>query len=168
MLIILICSLWGVFFYHQEVITLQVRVSCGTQNTFSETWELKGLSSNIHLSGYVHIFKRTRSSETRKQCSFVREFCFGSFSNSSWSIPSHIFIVNGKHDWQKAMSWTPVLTESHRSLCILDAIAGKVCRLAENWNFAHTDHVLSSYKFNLLTIDILHLEARRWSCLKTE
>ena len=39
------------FFYHQEVITLQVRVSRGTQNTFSETWELKGLSSNIHLSG---------------------------------------------------------------------------------------------------------------------
>lgn len=86
---------------------------------FSETWELNGLSINIHLSGYVHIFKRTRSSETRKRCSFVREFCFGSFSDSSWSIPSLIFIVNGKHDWQKAMSWTPVLTESHRSACIL-------------------------------------------------
>ena len=100
MLIILIYSLWGViFFYHQEVITLQMRVSFGTQNTFSETWELKGLSINIHLSGYVHIFKRTRSSETRKRCSFVREFCFGSFSNSSWSFQSHIFIVNGKHDY---------------------------------------------------------------------
>ena len=43
----------GWFFYRQEVITLQVRVSCGTQNTFSETWELKCLSNNIHLSGYV-------------------------------------------------------------------------------------------------------------------
>ena len=124
-----------------------MRVSCGTQTTFPETWELKGLSNNIHLSGYVHIFKRTRSAETRTQCSFVQAFCFWSFSNSSWSIPIHIFIVNGKHDWQKAMSWTPVLTESHRSVCILDAIVGKVCGLAENWNFVHTDHVLSSYKY---------------------
>ena len=133
-----------VVFYRQEVITLQVGVSCGTQNNFWETWELKGLSNNIQLSGYVHIFKRTRSSETR---SFVPEFCFGSFSNSLWSIPSHISIVSGKHDWRKAMSWTPVLTGSHRSVCILDSIVGKVCGLAENWNFAHTGHVLSSYKY---------------------
>lgn len=73
----------------------------------------------IYRATFIYSNKRTRSSETRKRCSFVREFCFGSFSNSSWSIPSHIFIVNGKRDWQKAMSWTPVLTELHRSVCIL-------------------------------------------------
>ena len=85
-----------------------MRVSCGTQDTFSETWELKGLSSNIHLSGYVHIFKRTRSSETRKRCSFVREFCFGSgiprdqFQFTfSWSAEN----MTGKKRWVERVYW---------------------------------------------------------------
>ena len=72
--------------------------------------------------------------------------------------------MTGEKRWVERQYW-----RNHIDLSAsFNAIVGKVCGLAENWNFADTDHVLSSYKFNLLTIVILHLEARRWSCLKTE
>ena len=72
--------------------------------------------------------------------------------------------MTGEKRWVERQYW-----RNHIDLSAsFNAIAGKVCGVAENWNFAHTDHVLSSYKFNLLTIVIFHLEARKWSCLKTE